>query len=96
MLRFAVCYLLASLVTLAHLLSARAEPPRTKIEPGSQQKQSRTDLYGDPLPEGAIARLGTVRWRHELQQRLPQSACLPTRQGSCPACCKAAASQRTK
>ncbi len=48
----------SSVVVLAALLvSAPASPAADADEP------ARTDLYGDPLPPGAVARLGTSRWR---------------------------------
>jgi len=34
------------------------DPKKTESPP------VRTDRHGDPLPKGALARLGTVRWRH--------------------------------
>src|SRR5438067_4507569 len=53
MLRFAALLLVPSLFVLPP--GAPAQPPEAK---------PRLDAAGDPLPAGAVLRLGTSRWRH--------------------------------
>src|SRR5262245_19678088 len=45
-------------------LSAAAVGDRPAGKQGEASAPPRTDRYGDRLPAGALARLGTLRWRH--------------------------------
>ncbi len=52
-------------LTLTGGPSARSEPPRAKGQPvAGEKKLGLLDQYGDPLPLGAVARLGSIRLRH--------------------------------
>ena len=46
------------------LLIGQTEPPKEQTTPLLIKDVERTDLQGDPLPPGALARFGTVRFRH--------------------------------
>src|SRR5262249_39269018 len=53
--------LLLSYLALAPLAAARPDPPKGQEKPAAPAPP--TDLYGDPLPAGAVAGMGTVRLR---------------------------------
>jgi WD40 repeat protein len=65
MAKFLAALLLACFSSLILAPAGRSDTPAPKGEKGAEKSAARTDLYGDPLPPGAIARLGTMRLRQE-------------------------------
>jgi WD40 repeat protein len=55
---------LTALTALLLGLGVAAQTPDAPPKPAADPRAARTDLYEDPLPSGALARMGTARWRH--------------------------------
>ena len=62
-------FLLGMGLLLSFGSSGNTQPPLRPSRASSPPSALRTDQYGDPLPDGAIARLGTVRLRHAARVR---------------------------
>jgi len=63
LLRFLHLYLSILAAVFAVGFSVSAQEVQSS-KPVKEKPRSRTDRYGDPLPPGALARIGTVRLRH--------------------------------
>src|SRR5689334_5204869 len=61
--RSQLCLTLLTCLPLALSQPAHAQAPGKK-DTSVKAARGRTDRHGDPLPEGALARLGTIRLRH--------------------------------
>jgi WD40 repeat protein len=59
-----VCPALAACLSCAAALAAPAWPLPNQLPPAGQSATARIDQYGDPLPKGALLRLGSTRYHH--------------------------------
>jgi WD40 repeat protein len=63
------CLTLAACLVAAATCAVAASPPAAQEKAGqpnasAESNKAKADLHGDALPQGALARLGTLRWRH--------------------------------